>query len=360
MADEHNALTAIRDSASEGFVASTLYSQGWNINFRALDFDSLIAHIRLHDCKKSILLISTDCEGFKEESLEELRELVQKVIIVFTSPESSSHSDAISLPTTALELISLMRGSLRSPMIRAPQALTKRPNAKIVAIGGISGGLGCTTFAINLAVELASKNKRVLLVDAHPHLPSISRLLEQRGLNAHGEFRKISQHLWASEITENNILLDIEGLDRAADEFDFIVCDLGVINDFAAQLSGRRWSGQALIWVSTYADSLMMLAPSDRVGLERLQFLTTQMATNAIKPSLTFIHVHRQQGRREQERSAHFLKVVTPLRPYKICEYPYDPRSVLKAELEESSLIDSNERGIVRRMIASIAGELVS
>lgn len=361
MAEQQDVLTSIRDSTSEGFVASTLFSQGWNVLFRALDYESLKAHIGTQDSQNATLLISVDSEGLTQSGITELRESVKTLILLHTTPENKSDfPEAIPLPETALGLIALMRGSIRSPMIRTQGTHSVTRSAKTIAVGGISGGLGCTTLAVNLSIELAALEKRTLLVDAHAYAPSIFRLLGQRGLNAPQEFSKVSQYLWASEITQENVVSEIERLDRASNEFDFIVLDLGVIYDFASQLSGRRWSGQALMWVSTYADSLMVLGPSDRVGLERLQNFAGELKRNAIKPPLTFLHVLRQQGKREPVNAERFLKIITPLRPEKICEFPFDPRSVLKAEVEESSLMESNERGIVRKVIAEIAGQFTS
>jgi hypothetical protein len=253
-----------------------------------------------------------------------------------------------------------MRGSLRSPMIRPRHVTQQVRKSKILAIGGVSGGIGCTTLALNLAYELVALGKRVLILDGHAHSPSLSSLLAQRGLQTESEFRVISQLLSTGEISPKNVNTMIENLDRAMMDYDFIIADIGTISDLAGTLSGRRWSGHFLMWVSNYADALWVMAPSDRVGLSRLRALTSELMVNAMKPSFTFIHVLRQQGKRIESRSEGFLKIVTALRPKKIIEYPYDPRSIYKAEAEESSLIDSNERGILRKMIAEIAGELIA
>jgi len=361
MVEQHSAITAIQDSTAEGFVTSTLFSQGWDIHFRALDFASLLAHARSQDCRSSILLISTDSDGLTQSGLNEIHSLVQKVMLVYTTIENnSSFSEALALPSTPLELISLMRGSLRSPMVRPQYATQQIRRSKVLAIGGVSGGIGCTTLALNLAYELAALEKRVLILDCHAHIPSLSSLLAQRGLHTESEFRVISQFLSAGEISQSNVNSMIENLQRAVMDYDFIIVDIGTISELAATLSGRRWSGQIMMWLSNCADSLWVMAPSDRVGLSRLRALTSELMVNAMKPSLTFIHVLKQQGKRSESRSESFLKIVTPLRPKKIVEYPYDPRSIHKAEAEESSLIDSNERGIVRKMIAEIAGELTA
>lgn len=361
MTELHSAITAIRDSVAESFVTSTLFSQGWNIHYRALDFDSLLNHLRNQDCRSFILLISTDCDGLTQSGLTEIGSLVQKVMLISTTTENlSPFAEAISLPPTPLELISLMRGSLRAPMVRSQFVTPQARKSKVVAIGGVSGGVGCTTLALNLAFELAALERRVLILDSHPLAPSLASLLGQRGLHTESEFRVISQFLSAGEVTQNNVSAMIENLNRAVMEYDFIIVDIGTITELAATLTGRRWSGQVMMWVSTFADTLWVMATSNRVGLNRLQALTAELLINAMKPTLTFVHVLRQQGKRGDSQSANFLKIVTPIRPSKIIEYPYDPRSVLKAEIEECSLADSNERGIVRKMIAEIAGELIS
>lgn len=43
----------------------------------------------------------------------------------------------------------------------------------VIAVGGAKGGVGRSLFASSLAVFLAQLNKRVLLVDAHPHAPQL-------------------------------------------------------------------------------------------------------------------------------------------------------------------------------------------
>ena len=361
MAEQHSAVTAIRDSISEGFVASTLYSQGWNIHFRALDFDSLLAHLQNQDSRNSILLISTDCEGLTQTGLNEIRGLVLKVLVIHTTYENkSSFTDAQPLPATPLELMSLMRGSLRSPMVRPHLLARAEKKSKIIAIGGVSGGVGCTTLALNLAYELSALEKRVLILDSHINSPALAALLGQRGLHNESEFRVISQYFSAGEISQGNVNRVIDNLSRAMIEYDFIIVDLGITCDLAATLSGRRWSGQLMMWVSNFADALWVMAPSDRVGLNRLRAFSAELMINAMKPTLTFIRVLRYQSKRADASSESFLKIVTPLRPSRIIEFPYDPRSVHKAEVEEDSLLESNERGIVRKMIAEIAGELIS
>ena len=68
------AVTGIRDAEFEGFVASALYEQGWNVLFRALDFQSLNTYLDTSATDKPLLLLSTDCEGLTPERLDLLRQ----------------------------------------------------------------------------------------------------------------------------------------------------------------------------------------------------------------------------------------------------------------------------------------------
>ena len=103
-------VTAIGDAEAEDYVAQLLFSQGWNIHHRALDFEGLISYIQSSDSKNSQILISTDCEGFTAAGLAQLRGFGCKVTVFQTGSEPQSQfSESIKLPSTSLDLISLMR-----------------------------------------------------------------------------------------------------------------------------------------------------------------------------------------------------------------------------------------------------------
>lgn len=357
----NSAITAIRSSETEGFVASTLFSQGWSINFRALDAQSLITYANETDTMQSILLISTDCEGLTPDIYNQLKKLVAKVILFHVSAQDRlNYSDALPIPATALELIALVRGTLRMPLIRTSLPSPGQRRAKIIAIASVSGGLGCTTLAINLAAEIAALDKKSIVIDAHPFAPAIAALLGQRGLRHSGEPRQILQNVFAHEITQAQISEGIQSLDESVHDFDFVVIDLGTIQDFASNISGRRWSSEVLIWVSNLADEIFFLSTNDYVGSERLKILTRDLASNSIKPAISFLQVHRPLEKKPHSNNESFLKLVTPLKPKRILHYPYDARSVYAAHNEQCTLLESNEKSPLRKAIARIAGEVAT
>lgn len=357
---EYNSVaTAIRGAEFEGFVAGTLFSQGWNVTYRALDIPSLLAYLDGASNSISLLLISSDVEGLTPENLQEIQGRgVKYFLFAATASAPDLYPESMAQPSTSLELLGLIRGSLRTPMIRGPRR--EKVRARTIAIASPSQSSGCTTLTINLGAELAQLGKKVLIVDAHAYFPAFAIRLGERGLNASTELRNISTQLWALEATQSEISSIITALERARTEFDFILIDHGPIKDFPGILTGRRWCNEIFIWISTYADELWIMSKTDVVALERLRLLSTELARNSIKPELSFIQTLSGVTKRNKSDSDSFLQLVTPQRPARVLQYPWDLRSVLAAEDERSTLVESNERGILRKSIAHIAGELIS
>lgn len=358
-ANFNSVATAIRGAEFEGFLASTLFSQGWSVTLRALDIQSLLDYLDSHAKTTSLLLISTDIDGLTQQSLEEIKKRgVKYFLFAATASANDEFPDSVAQPSTSLELLGLIRGSLRTPMIRSTKHETIR--ARTIAIASPSGSVGCTTFTINLGAELATLGKKVLIVDAHAYFPAFALRLGLRGLNSTSEFCSISPGLWALEVTQSEISTAISSLDRARLEFDFILIDQGTIRDFPAILTGRRWCNETFIWISTHADELLIMSKQENLAIERLKVLTSELARNTIKPQLSFIQIQSNPAKRKKSDNDPFLTIVTPLRPKRIVQYPWDLRSALAAEDERITLLESNERGRLRKSIENLAGELVS
>ena len=88
----------------------------------------------------------------------------------------------------------------------------------ILTIGGIKGGTGKTTISVNLAVELAIRNKDVLLVDADDQgtATDFAALRNQQGENIESY---TSIQLSGKSVREQVVKLK--------DKFDYIVIDTG-------------------------------------------------------------------------------------------------------------------------------------
>lgn len=356
----NSAITGIRDPEREGFIASTLFSQGWNITLRALNFDEIWNLCSADAHERATVILATDLEGLTPTSLAELKSRGYPVFL-FSSTDSvpASFLGAQEFPATALELISMMRGSLRAPMIRT-QSQSAPIRARTIAIAASASSSGCTLTAINLATELSVMGKRTLLVDAHAQAPAISSLLGQRGLRASARHPQISENLWGMEISQAHLESDMGQLHIARSEYDFIVIDLGVLRNIAAQLTGKRWESEAFIWSSTFADELWLLSKSDQLSLERLREVLRELAQNSIKPEIVCVQSMRTPGKKNSPLDQSFAQSTNAIKPARLISLPIDARNVTRAESERSSLFEVNERSHLRRTITEIAGQLIS
>lgn len=360
MADSNStAITAIHDSEFESFAASTLFTEGWSVLHRALDWASLIDFLESLKKLPDVLLLSTNLKGI---DLTRIRGLQDQGVRVFIFQESVDDSSAfptsIHKPEGPLELIGLIRGSIRSPLLRSTLLTPPVVRARVLTVAGAHGGAGCTSLAINIAAELALKGKKVLLVDAHWSAQSVAILLGIQGLHSAKDFQEVSENLWAMEVTQMNIAQSVALLNRSISEFDLVVIDAGVLVDLAQTLSGRRWSGEVLVWVSVHADDLWVMSQSDRLGTERLRRLINELSKNSMKPAISCVQSFTTETKRSKENDQAFLAVTTPIRPKRILRYPLDTRSIAMAEKEQSSLYDSNERSLLRKSVLDLSGEL--
>lgn len=354
-----SAVTAIHNSEFESFAASTLFGQGWSVQFRALDALSLMTFVEQSKEMPEVVLISTDLSGISEEIIEKLRSKGIKVFLFCTSQEELSQYPGAHIQSrNPLDLINLIRGSLRSPMLRTEKIKNLKPKARVISVVGAHHSVGCTSLSINLASELSLLNKSVLIVDAHAYFPAIALRLAQRGITKADTFHRISVNLSALEITEEKIAACMLLLEKALAEFDFIIIDNGVVQDLPETLSGRRWSGEIFVWASMHADEMLVLSKSDYLSLASLQRLSEELSKNSIKPTLSFVHSHVIPGKKASAQEERFLEIVMPLIPKRVLRFPMDSRSITSAENERLPLHESNEKSLLRKSVIDIAGEL--
>ena len=160
------------------------------------------------------------------------------------------------------------------------------------------------------------------------------------------------------EITQNTIVDSIALLDNAQYEFDFIVIDLGPTLEIAETLSGRRWSGETLVWVSSNADHLWVLAKSDSLSLHRLRKFTQELLRNSVKPEISFIQFATKSGRRSTAADELFANAISALGSKAVLKIPLDTRSISIAENTHETLYQSNEKSLLRKSIQGLSGEI--
>lgn len=155
----------------------------------------------------------------------------------------------------------------------------------IITVGGIKGGTGKTTIAVNLAIELAKANKDVLLIDADDQ-GTATDFAALRDLQGEGLVSYTSIQLSGKTVREQALKLK--------DKFDCIVIDTG----------GRDTTSQrAALSISHLL--LIPLAPRsfDVWTLELISSLVEEIAT--INPALkAFSFLNRADVRGNENANA--------------------------------------------------------
>lgn len=355
-------VTAIANSDLEGFIAGTLFGQGWNVIHRALDAQSLDNFLaRPPEDRENITLIySPDLPGLTSEWITSHHGLFRQVIGFSQNPDDQkSFLGLHETPLDETELLNIVRSFVRAPLLRPLRGQGARGRrAKVIALGTPSGSPGCTTVAINLAMELSILGHETLLLDADVRRPSVAALLAQHKLDADLDSRSISPHLSLSEFTQSRVSQCPELLDGFMDRFDFLIIDLGSIEAVSDSLTDRRWTSTLIHWSCEKADELWILGRADVLGLYRLKSLVEDFSKISIRARVSVLLNMRVSGKKGDQRETQFLTSVGSLKPQRILSLPRDSRSTTKAEDERATLVEIDDKGTLRKSIARIAVEV--
>jgi Flp pilus assembly CpaE family ATPase len=293
------------------------------------------------------------------DSIEALKAIGIRVFLFSHEKEiPKDFPEALPIPASPLELIGLVRGSIRSPLLRTSTPEKRAIRAKVIGVTSPHGAAGCTTLAINLASEFHVAGNRTLLVDADSVAPSVAVLIGEQGLHSVKGFQQVNAGYWAIEITQSNTVDAIALLEKAQYEFDFIVIDLGPTFELAQILSGRRWTGETLVWVASHADQLFVLGKLDPLSLHRLGKLTQDLLRNSVRPEITFIQFAVKSSRRASASDERFSAAIRALGSKQVLKIPLDARSISIAESAHETLYQSNEKSLLRKSIQGLAGEI--
>jgi len=355
-------ITAIADAQTESFIAATLFAQGWSVLFRAIDIDSLERYVKnnLVSVSSAILIFAPDLAGISQERLGALRPLVKQLVGFSKNPTTDIGLGELHLvPTTATDLISLVRGFVRAPMLRqSTQPSSQVRRAHVLAIGSAGSNTGCTTLAINIAMELSVLEKQTLLIDANFRAPSVATLLALRNLNSEPGWRTIAPGLSVTEISQDHSTSLETLMEQAIQSFDHIIIDLGSISGLSNRLTDRRWTSGMTTWSCDQGDEFMVVARPDDLGQHRLEQVTALIEMTSIRSPLSFVLNMRSIGRKGAEEEARYLAITTRLRPLGVRVIPRDSRSTSAAEAQKSTLVEVNARSVLRKAIAKIASEM--
>jgi Mrp family chromosome partitioning ATPase len=265
------------------------------------------------------------------------------------------------VPKSTTDLVSLVRGFVRAPMVRGvntPQRAARK--ARVIAVGSAGSYTGCTTLAINLAMELSTLEKSTLLIEGNYRAPSIAAYLAMRNINSDAPWKTIAPRLSLTEIDQEHAGTIDEFMDRAAAEFEFIIIDLGSISGLSNRLTDRRWTSTMTTWCCDQADELMIVSRADQLGAHRLAQVIELLQSTSVRAKLSFVMNMKSPGKRGESEDAKFLSITTALKPIRIRSIAKDSRAIMAAEDEHATLVEINERSNLRKSIAELARELKS
>lgn len=357
-------ITAISDSEKEGFVAATLFTQGWSVIHRAVDFDSLLDFVRVNPekAKSALLLYSPDLNNFDIKAFEVLTSQFRQVIGFVTSISESDIYDGLhEIPESAAQLTTFIRGYVRSPLIRKltpPSRQLKR--SRVIAISSAGSCTGVSTVAMNLSYELSINEKRVLLIDANFSAPNIAIYLDQRNVVDEDSWRLASPNLHIKELTRERVAEFEATIEKAHSEFDYVIIDLGTIHDLSSQLSDRRADSLVITWAGDNADDFWIVTRPDHIGQMRFRKISKILNRTSLISAITLVLNMRSAGRRGQDEEKAFLAIATSHKAAHLYVLPADQRNTATASENRASLAEVNERGILRKSIALIAREMIS
>ena len=353
-------ITAISDAQFEGFVSGTLFAQGWSVVFRAIDNEALdrFCSNNVEQAASSLLIYSPDLPGITNDVVKHLTTKVKQVV-GFSSKTNTEYADLHPNPATATDLVSIVRGFVRAPMLRQVSQISRaNRKAHVVAIGSAGSDTGCTTIALNLAMELSVLGKSTLLIDANFRAPSIAALIAIRNVQSEAGWRTIAPQLAIAEFTQPEAGTIDQLMESATQSFDNIVIDLGSISGLSNRLTDRRWTSTMTTWSCDQGDELMVIARPDLLGIHRLEQVCNLLEKTSIRAALSFTLNMRSQGKKGADEEAQFLAITTRLRPLCVRVIGRDLRAASKALEEKATLIEVNMRSALRKSIATMASEL--
>ena len=346
-------VTAIADPEFEALVSRALFSQGWNVVARVMDFSELQRALTVNSGKKLLLLFSTDLPG---SSAGEMEKLATPSTSLFCFADQSGNdrgfSNVFARPTSPENLTLAILENVRSSGFRAPMIhASAKCGARVVAVGGIGHGTANTTIAINLAQESALLGVKTLLIEANFQAPAIAALLDLRKLSSETRWRDYCENLSIMELTQETIADFEERIMTAGEKFDLIVFDLGSVAFLARELSDRRWSSAVKIWTTRNANQFIFTTNATFLAQKRCDEFVQSLSNISISAEIHLVKTN-SSNKREPEMSA---SKKAPLRSAVQWNLPWDQRSCQLAVEDRTTLVQASERGALRKEIGKIA-----
>ena len=348
-------ITAIADAEFEGLVSSALFSQGWNVVARALDMKDLENEFNKIESNEVILIYSSDLPGLSLDGLQRISR-VSKTQFGFSDSAGGSKGlpDLSPRPVSSSELLSFIRGNIRSPRLRTPliQPSTNL-KSRILGIGSAGHATGNTILALNLAQESALLGKKTLLIDANFQAPAIATLLDLRKVSDEDKWRDVSENFSVSEITQEKVSNFNSWIIEAASYFDAIYFDLGTLANLTHDLTDRRWASHVKIWVSNFAQEIVITSTVELLQQKRLNDLLQDISQISLTPRISLAILRAVDIKKKEN-----IDPSTNLKIAHTWQIPHDFRACSNAARERTTFAHVCPKSTLRKAIFSISSQI--
>ena len=315
-------ITAIADAESEDYVAQLLFSQGWNIIFRAFDGHSLATFLQSRDPQlRTVVIYRSNLEGFASVPIALLRsEYV--TFISLDSAKGSAHAimthirQELRIPT-GLSKVGGTVPSTHLEKVNPPQRSSStyiRRSRKVIAVTGSAGAPGRTRFSIAISQEI-SRSESVLVVDADMRSQALAR---QRDL-----YMTKALTIAPLDVKQRPTMLP-HGEET-------VVVDLGTLPTVSETVTDRRWQGSLVNHVLDSASHLVYLTKSTKSSIDELAIFLREFPVLLTSVPITYICILSGNSRTLREWEGKFMTLTSGesrfiLRESQLDSVPVEPR----------------------------------
>jgi hypothetical protein len=314
-------VTAIADAESEDYVAQLLFSQDWNIIYRAFDGASLENFLQTRDPHlRTIVVFRSDLEGLALINLDRFRQssitFISLDLVKITahsvmthirqelripSPNSRTHSPlgkaadinevSPQIHRASSEQSPAPKGQKKGAPLQAQRSNTYiRKARRVIAVTGSAGAPGRTRFSLALAQEVA-RAEPVLVVDADVRSQSLAR---QRDL-----YMSQSIKIAPLDVKQRPTVLP-EGDDT-------VIVDLGTLPTLSETVTDRRWQGSLVNHVLDTASHVVYLTKSTPSSINELSLFLREFPVLLKAVPITYICILSGNSRSLREWEGKFM-----------------------------------------------------
>lgn len=271
-------VTAIGDADAEDYLSQLLFSQGWNIVYRAFDMSALVHFFdERPDELRTVLVYRGDLPGFEKKKIESLTSPTITLICLDD------------VPLSAHQVMQHIRTQLRLPLIVNQAKTVEEPlrqnKVETILVTGTAGAPGRSTVALNLALE-----SQLAIYDLDFKSPTIKYLVERAELSI--PVRTISEERPRQYIAEESAVLDI-----------------GVLPALGEMVNDRRWHAALLNSAFDQATKLVYVCKATGLSLIRLQKFIEDFPILLRKVPIIYIFNMAGNSREERALERTFLKI---------------------------------------------------